>query len=121
MGVKTKAIGDRGEAFIAQEMENRGFIILARNYATRQGEIDIIAQKENVIAFVEVKTRHNAFFDVTEVITLSKQKKMMKVAKAFLAQHTDTDAAYRFDVAILEHHTDKPTITYIPNAFYGYE
>jgi len=140
----TKEMGNKGEALIAALLENKGYAILSRNFRTRVGEIDIIAQKNDTIAFVEVKARHNALFDVTEVITLAKQRKMMMVAKAFLAQHTKIsyrmvcNMVCRFDVAIIEYHQTKqnsaqknrveltaqaksgaPHITYIPNAFYG--
>lgn len=125
-----KETGNRGEALIAAMLEKEGYTILSRNFRTRAGEIDIIAQQHDTIAFVEVKARHNALFDVTEVITQSKQKKIMMTAKAFLAQHAKIsyNMVHRFDVAIIEYaqakleksaHKNMPQITYIPNAFYG--
>jgi putative endonuclease len=126
----TKETGNKGEALIATMLEKEGYTILSRNFRTRLGEIDIIAQQHDTIAFVEVKARHNALFDVTEVITPAKQKKIMMAAKAFLAQHTKIsyNMTCRFDVAIIEYahakleksaHKNTPQITYIPNAFYG--
>lgn len=117
----TKILGDQGESIIADKMEKAGFILLARNYRTPYGEVDIIAQQGDTIAFVEVKTRQHMFFDISEVITPAKQKKIIMVAKTFLAQHSNPEVICRFDVAILEHKQNSSAITYIPNAFYGHE
>jgi len=54
----TKSIGDRGEQMAAEYLEKIGYTILCRNYRTLYGEIDIIAESEGVIYFVEVKSRN---------------------------------------------------------------
>ena len=106
-------------------LEEHGFTILARNYRTSSGEVDIIAQQGELIAFVEVKTRQQIFFDVTEVITPVKQRRISSAARNFLSRHlyenAHNDFICRFDVAIFECHTNKSEVTYIENAFYGYE
>lgn len=117
----TKTLGDRGESIIADKMQQAGFTLLARNYRTPFGEIDIIAQQGDTIAFVEVKTRQHMFFDISQVITPAKQKKIIMVAKTFLAHYSNPEVICRFDVAILEHHNNSSAVTYIPNAFYGHE
>lgn len=117
----TKVLGNEGESIVAAKMQKNGFTILARNFRTAIGEIDIIAQRGNTLAFVEVKTRQHMHFDVSEVITPTKQRKMVMVAKAFLSRYTNPEIVCRFDVAIIEHQQGSTSITYIPNAFYGDE
>ena len=53
----TKNIGDRGEALAARELKKHGYRILAKNFRSAHGEIDIIAEDRDVLVFVEVKTR----------------------------------------------------------------
>lgn len=110
-----RALGDAGEAHITHKLEARGFTILARNYTIRGGEIDIIALKDELVLFIEVKTRTRSDFALSEVITPSKQKKIIFAARYFLATQNITDKVCRFDVALVEG-SDKKT-TYIPNAF----
>ncbi|MFT6765781.1 MAG: putative endonuclease [Alteromonas naphthalenivorans] len=110
-------IGAQGEERIAQHLESYGFTILKRNFTVRSGEIDIIACKNELLVFVEVKTRSNVYFNTSEVITRSKQKKIALAAKTFLARQNLTDKVYRFDVALIDNNSSK--ITYMPNAFYG--
>lgn len=110
------AIGAEGEEHIAQHLEKNGFSILKRNFTVRAGEVDIIACKDELVVFVEVKTRSHIYFNTSEVITRSKQKKIILAAKIFLTQQRFTDKVFRFDVALVEKQSAE--ITYIPNAFY---
>jgi len=121
MKPETKILGDLGETLVAEKMQKAGFTLLARNYRTPFGEVDIIAQQGDTIAFVEVKTRKHIFFDISQVITPAKQKKIIMVAKTFLARHPNPEVVCRFDVAILEHQNSVSAVTYIANAFYGHE
>jgi len=109
-----KSVGNHGEQLVADQLKREGYTIQARNYAKRYGEVDIIASKHDVIAFVEVKNRFNPLFDMTELIPRSKQRKLVAVAKAFLAHYHTTEVTCRFDVALVTH---SKQITYIENAF----
>ena len=111
-----KQRGDKGEQLVADFLETDGFRILARNYARRTGEVDLIAQRGQLVVFVEVKARTQSFFDLTEVINRSKQKRIIAAAKSFIMEHALYDYGYRFDVALIENLESK-AITYIPNAF----
>jgi putative endonuclease len=114
MAYNKKSVGNHGEQLVSDKLEREGYAIQARNYTKRYGEVDIIASKEDVIAFVEVKNRFNPLFDMTELIPRSKQKKLAAVAKAFLAHYHTTEVTCRFDVALV---TNSQKITYIENAF----
>ena len=75
-------------------------ILIARNWRTRLGEIDIIALEADVLVFIEVKTwPHGCPEDLDLVIGCSKQKRMVETAKCFLAAHRQYNGMYvRFDV-----------------------
>ena len=80
--------GKAGEDHVAQWLEERGYKIVARNFHSRFGEIDIIAQREPYIAFVEVKTRsQGSLVSPFEAITPAKQRKLVTTAKLFLQRH----------------------------------
>lgn len=83
-----RAKGFVGEDMATAELLKRGYHILDRNYTTRQGEIDIVAELEGVIYFVEVKSRevHNYFFPATS-ITDNKRYQIAAVAKQWFAEH----------------------------------
>lgn len=90
--------GKDGEFFAAQHLENKGYKILDRNYRIRQGEIDIIAQKENYIVFAEVKTRVSCnFAQAREFVTSAKQQKILLTASSWLSENP-TNFQPRFDV-----------------------
>lgn len=91
--------GKRGEAHIARWMEERGYRVVAQNYHSRFGEIDIIAQKGKYLAFVEVKTREEgSLVPPFEAITPQKQRKILAAAKDYLARNP-TGLQPRFDAA----------------------
>lgn len=111
-----KQRGDKGEQLVAQFLEADGFRVLARNYTRRTGEIDLVAQRGQMVVFVEVKARTQSFFDLTEVVNRAKQKRIIAAAKSFIIEHAVYNKGYRFDVALIEN-LESETITYIPNAF----
>ncbi len=113
----SKQQGFAAETFVAQFLEKSGFTILARNYMSRYGEIDLIGLKSDILVFVEVKQRTNNSFDLSELITVSKQKKIIITAKEFLTKHHYDEKICRFDVALLEGALPAPVLTYIPNAY----
>ena len=94
----TKRIGNSGEDLAARYLESQGYEIIARNYHSRYGEIDIIAKNAEYIAYVEVKTRSISAYGLPrEAVTLKKQQKIIKTAYVFEAQHP-YDLQPRFDI-----------------------
>ncbi|MBQ5565674.1 MAG: YraN family protein, partial [Clostridia bacterium] len=80
--------GRLGEQYVCEYLKNEDFQIIQTNYKTRYGEIDIIAEKDNLIVFVEVKTRtKNSFTAGLESITKSKIKKVVKTALIYLTEN----------------------------------
>lgn len=110
-------LGNHGEELVSEWLHNQGFHVKERNYRKRFGEVDLIATKGNVIAFIEVKTRKANYFNLSEVITQSKQKKIILTAKYYIAVNNCEDRVIRFDVALVEKKENNFEIKYIPNAF----
>ena len=116
---QTKILGSKGETLVAQYLEQQGFRIVSTNYTSRFGEVDIIAERGEVLAFIEVKTRRVAYFPIASVVTPSKQKKIVKTAKCFIARNQINDRVCRFDVATVIWDQERHEIDYIQNAFFG--
>ena len=107
--------GDRGESRAAFYLMLRGYRILERNYTFGHKEIDIIASRRDVIAFVEVKTRS----DVKNVaphhaVTQQKQYNLAAAAKGYCMTHSVKGKQLRFDIAEVP---VRGRINYIKNAF----
>lgn len=109
--------GKAAEEAVAQKLKNDGFTILEKNYQKRDGEIDLIAKAKGLLVFVEVKMRQERYFDIGSVITPAKQRKIIHVAKQYIALHAPEQCSYRFDVALLYTEGSQYTLTYIANAF----
>jgi putative endonuclease len=114
-----KQFGNRGEDIAAEFLEGKGYEIIERNYHYGHGELDIIAKDEEILVFVEVKTRKNLEFGPPELaITKAKQRQVRKVAEAYMVEKKITDTDVRIDVvAILIQKNLPPKITHIENAF----
>lgn len=121
MKTEQRFFGDAGEAAVVEYLQNEGYDIYARNFQIRGGEVDIIARKAEVIAFVEVKTRRVEPFALSEVVTFSKQRKIIRAARSYLFQNHLQDVAIRFDIAILTGDALAWKLNYIPDAFTAHE
>ncbi len=111
----SRTLGPAGEDAVAISLAKDGFSILERNYRIRGGEVDIIARKKDLVVFVEVKARVFGTSGLSEVVTPTKQKKIIFTAKHFLVRNAIENTTVRFDVALVEGNDFH--ITYIPNAF----
>ena len=119
--MSTKQDGDWGEALAAEYLEARGCRIVEKEWRCRFGEIDLIAEKDWMLVFVEVKLRTNLQYGMPrEYVTAKKQEKLRAAALLYLSMH-GLDAPARFDVAEVytdAHHSARSTrIEYIENAF----
>ena len=119
--MSTKQDGDWGEALVEKYLSERGCRIMEREWRCRLGEIDLIAEKDGMLIFVEVKLRTNLQYGMPrEYVTAKKQEKLRAAALLYLGMH-GIDAPARFDVAEVytdAHHSARSTrIEYIENAF----
>lgn len=110
-------LGRRGEQAALRFLEQKGYYVHDCNWTCRAGEIDIVAEDEGTLVFVEVKTRSNCDKGLPEeAITPEKRKRYEVLAAYYLKGHEFTDKAVRFDVvsilvfsenrAFLRHHVD---------------
>lgn len=82
------ALGAEGERAAKAYLKTQGFRILHENYSTPLGEIDLIAQEDGVVVFVEVKTRTSGEFGPPQAsVTRQKQRQIVKVAELFLQRN----------------------------------
>lgn len=82
-----KTVGDAGEDFAARMLEDTGYTILERNFRTRIGEIDIIATRDAVLHFIEVKTRTGDGFGYpADAVTESKQNTIRRSSEIYLSR-----------------------------------
>lgn len=93
-----KEIGVLGEDFTARYYEKLGYEIKEKNYHSRYGEIDVIAENEEYIVFVEVKTRKaGSMVSPSQAVSRSKQKKIILTAMQYIGEN-DCFKQSRFDV-----------------------
>jgi putative endonuclease len=114
---KRKLLGQAGEDLVEDYLKRKKFKILEKNFTSKIGEIDIIAQKENLIVFVEVKARKKTYFPISSVVNPSKQRKIILTAHLFIVQNGIEDKICRFDVATVVFNEENHSIEYIDNAF----
>ena len=114
----SKETGTDGEKRASEFLEQNGYKIIEHNWRTKSGEIDIIAIKNEVLVFVEVKTLPNATSDMlSSVLGMQKQKRIVKTAKHLLLKHRQYSNSYiRFDVIVLDMQ-GLPPVYHIENAF----
>ena len=91
-------IGNIGEHKASNYLKNHGYKIRERNFRAKTGEIDIIAEKNGVTAFVEVKTRTQEIYGIpAEAVNYYKQKNIIKTANVYLMRY-GFEKVCRFDV-----------------------
>ncbi len=116
-----KKTGDRGESIASQFLEDNGYYIVQRNFRySTFGEIDIIAKKDGVLVFVEVKTyKTEEFGEPLLLVNYRKQEKIRKLAQIFMLQKKINDIDCRFDVIGIKSAKtgDDNSVTHIENAF----
>ncbi len=114
-----KEIGYLGEKAVCRFLEKHEYEIVKRNFTIRGGEIDIIASKGEMLAFVEVKTRHSgAMTSGEEAITAAKKKSLIRTAEEYIRKFGCENMKFRFDVAVVSCDDRKLTgIRYYTNAF----
>lgn len=113
-----KKIGELGEQLSKKYLIDKGYNILASNYRTKLGEIDIVAQKNEVVAFIEVKTRKSTAFGLPrESVNYRKQLTLHRLAQQYILHKKIRDCSFRFDVIEVLWIQDSYQINHIENAF----
>ena len=116
----TRQTGAAGERLARRFLQRKGYAILATNWSTVFGELDIIAQQADVLVFVEVKTRHSLNTETALAsITATKHERMLKAVYQYLHDHEiDSEAQWRIDViAVALQANMPPRIDHVEDAF----
>ena len=111
--------GAAGEREACSYLERQGYTILGRNFRIRHGEIDIIARRDGVTVFVEVKQRvGRSHGEGHEAVGPEKRRRIVQAARVWAAQRGLSDAASRFDVISIARSGDgRPLIRHDQGAF----
>ena len=114
-----RILGDEGENKAEAYLRHNGFKILGRNVRFPLGELDLVAEDQGVLVFVEVKRRRTgAFGGALEAVDARKQAKLIQLAAMYLAQHRIRERPCRFDVVLLQDGRDgRVEVVHIANAF----
>jgi putative endonuclease len=97
-----QGLGQRGEELAARHLAAKGYQILARNWRCAEGELDLVAQDGECLAFVEVRTRRGrALGSPEESITAAKQERLITLGQAYVQAH-EWSGDWRIDVVAVE-------------------
>lgn len=113
-----KETGDKGEKIAAEYLKDKGYIVHAVNWRSGNKEIDIIAEINNTIIIIEVKSRTAPFLVEPELaVTISKQKLLIQAANHYLI-FKNIDKEVRFDIISIVFFKDTYKINHLEDAFY---
>jgi putative endonuclease len=113
-----KQRGNQGEQLVVEYLERNGFHIRDRNISCRMGELDIVAEKKDTLAFVEVRMRSNDAFGIpSESVNSKKQRKVVLAATEYCQRLHLFNRMIRFDVASVVGRGRNGHVEYIANAF----
>jgi putative endonuclease len=108
--------GKSGEEFVCSTILSWGYKIVERNFLVNFGEIDIIAYDNDILCFIEVRSKSNSLYGhPSETINSKKQNSIKKVAEYFLIKHHLSNIPIRFDVATILWNSLE--LLYFKNAF----
>ncbi len=112
------ALGKSGEDLAVEELQRRGYEIIARRWRRRRGEIDIIARDGQTLVFVEVKTREGSDYGGgADAVTAPKRRRIAQLALEYLVCHRMTDRPCRFDVVAIRFDRGRAVLEVFQNAF----
>ena len=113
-----KQKGDEGEELAAQYLAGRGYRIIARQWKYERYELDLIVGRDNMLVFVEVKTRYsNVYGEPWEAVNNSKRKKICISADAYIRQYNCAQEP-RFDIISIIKSGSRSEIIHIEQAFW---
>lgn len=115
--MNTREKGREGETIVAEYLQGEGYRILRMNFISPFGEVDVIAEKDGLVAFIEVKSWSViGWEDLERSVNQVKKRRILNTSRFFLMDHPEyADAGIRYDIAFVE--PEKALIYYIPDAF----
>ncbi|MDN3618300.1 MULTISPECIES: YraN family protein [Polaribacter] len=110
-------LGKKGEKLAIAFLLKNDYKILETNYRYLKAEVDIIAQKGEVLAAVEVKTRSSDYFEEPQDAVKAKKIKLLVSAIDYYVVTQDLDVEVRFDIIAIIHQKNKTKIEHLEDAF----
>jgi putative endonuclease len=115
-----RGVGDDWERLAEKRLKAAGYRVLERNFRVRPGEVDLVAEENGVLCFVEVKGRRGEGFGLpAEAVTAEKQRRIFRAAEAWLLRERRGDAECRFDVVAVRETPEGPEVEILRDAFRG--
>ena len=118
--METMELGDEGEQAAVDLLEATGYRVVARNFRCARGEVDVVAERGDLLCFVEVRARSSAAWgDPSQTVSWAKQRKVTRAALHYLFEHGGggQDRMIRFDVVSVLGRGPKAQVEHIPDAF----
>ena len=114
-----KALGDAAEQAAVELLERSGYRVVARNFRCAWGEVDVVAERGELLCFVEVRMRSTAAWgDPAHTVSWAKQRKVAKAALHYLLEREDAPRRMvRFDVVSVVGRGAQAVVEHIPDAF----
>ncbi len=110
-------LGKKGEQLAVDLLIKKGYTIVERNWRFQKAEVDVIAQKEGILAVVEVKTRSTkAFGNPQDFVNQKKIKLLVLAIDKYIQQH-DLDVEVRFDIIAITKQDEKFELEHLEDAF----
>lgn len=118
--MSNQSLGREGERAAEKYLRGLGYKILARNFRTRFGEVDIVARDGDCLVFVEVKTRSGSGYGLPEeAVTRDKQRHLIRAAQIYLSQKKMPNVLWRIDVVALVLEEAGFVVRHLQNAVMG--
>ena len=111
-------LGTKGEEIAVRYLKKNGYSIRATNWRYGKKEIDIVAEKDDTLVIIEVKTRRGTFFGEPEVfVSKEKRKNLIDAANAYIEKN-DIDLEVRFDIISIISNGKTTQLNHLDDAFY---
>jgi len=118
MSAARQAFGELGERIAERWLRRQGWRIVQRRFRSGHRDIDLVAERDGLVAFVEVKARRGQRFgDPVEAVNWKKQRELGRSARVWIARHGRAPEAYRFDVIGVLVAGPRVRVRHVENAF----
>ncbi|MFK7929584.1 MAG: YraN family protein [Myxococcota bacterium] len=111
--------GYEAEAYVADLLQQVGWSVLDRNWTSKVGELDAVVLRDGKLRFVEVRARQDAMVPTVDTIDFHKQRKLRRVAKAWMLASDVAFDEVAFLVALVDLSTEPWSVEWIDDAFDG--
>lgn len=118
MSAAKQEFGELGEQIAERWLKRKGWRVVQRRFRSGHRDIDLVVEREGVVAFVEVKARRgHEFGDPVEAVNWAKQRELVRSASVWIDRHGRPSDSYRFDVIGVLVEGERIRVRHVPNAF----